>query len=122
MPLYGTAQAGGFPTVIYPGDSFTLFDGTETAGAAVKSIAFRRGLAPGGLNPGTTFQIVFPSSSTDSLVIQGSNLDVDADYITLATSTSKQTDFYTDTGDWAYYRAQLITYSGGGMPQVIAQR
>ena len=129
MPLYGVAQAGSNVTsglnltTLGVGESLKLFDGTETPGAGVKSVAFSRGAGsgpvPGG---GITFTIDFPSSSTDSLVIQAANQDVDADYQTIFTSTNNRHDNFTDTVFYEFYRAELVTYSGGGMPVVIAQR
>lgn len=129
MPLYGVAQPGSNVTsglnltTVGVGEKITLFDGTETPGATVKSVAFARGAGagpvPGG---GITFTADFASSSTSSLVIQGANQDVDADYTTVKTWTNVTHDNYTDTADFAFYRAQLVSYSGGGMPVVIAQR
>lgn len=121
MPLYGVAQAGGVLTAIQPGDSITLF-AAETLTAPQASVAFNRGYSPSATDAGTTFQILFASAPTSTLAIQGSNLDVDADYVTLYTSTSKQQDGYTDIGRWAFYRAKLLTQSGGGAVTVIAQR
>lgn len=121
MPLYGVAQAGGVLTCLIPGDSMTLF-AAETLTAPQASVAFNRGESPSGNDQGCTFQILFATAPTSTLAIQGSNLDVDADYVTLFTSTSKQQDGYTDTGRWAFYRAKLLTQSAGGAVTVNVQR
>ena len=137
MSLYGSPQigsrqwdpAGGLTpaqmaglnlTTLMPGESIKLFDGTEAAGASVKSVAIARSRGVAGYAP-VTFSIDFPSSPTDSLLIQGANFDVEGDYQTLYTSTNKQHDVYTDTGAWLFYRATLSSYSAGSMPIVAAQ-
>lgn len=121
MPNYGTPQAGGTLTALQPGDELYLFN-AETPAAPQASIAFARGYSPSGDDAGVTFQILFAAAPTDSLVIQGSNIDSDADYETLYTSTSKQQDAYTDTGRWAFYRAKLVSQTAGGAVTVLAQR
>lgn len=60
------------------------------------------------------FDISFLSAPTSSVLIQGSNVNTDAEYETLKTSTSVQKDGYTDTGGWRFYRAKLATQSAGG--------
>jgi hypothetical protein len=120
MPVYGVAQAGGVLTAVYPGESFKLFDGTETAALNLKSIAFNR--APGNMmSAQQVFTATFPSAPTATVSIQGSNDDVDAHYQTLGQITT-QTGNYADYGEFKFYRAQLTVYSAGGMPTVIVQR
>lgn len=121
MPNYGIPQAGGTLTALQPGDALALFN-AESPAAPQASIAFERAMGPGGVDGGTTFSVVFAAAPTDSLVIQGSNADVEAQYQTLFTSTNKQFDLYTDTGRWAFYRAKLVTQSAGGAVTVVAQR
>lgn len=118
---YGTPQAGGTLTALQPGDSLDLFN-AETPAAPQASIAFARGSSPSGSDQGVTFQIAFAAAPTASVVIQGSNIDSDADYETLYTSSNKQFDAYTDTGRWAFYRAKLVSQSAGGAVTVLAQR
>lgn len=121
MPAY---VAGRAPD-LRPGDmGYSIFDGTETPSAGLSSLAFARGQSPSGADQGTTFSISFPSASPNATVlIQGSNQDVDAQYQTLWTSTGLQYDNFTDdVGRWAFYRSQLSAYSSGGMPAVIAKR
>ena len=118
MPLYGVAQAGGVLSAIYPGQSFTIFSGTETPSAGIKSVAFNRPAAPGGVAVPFVFTVNFPSAPTASSVqIQGSNDDVDGQYQTLAT-IGAQNGYYSDFGQLNFYRAVLATYSVGGMPIV----
>lgn len=121
MPNYGIPQAGGTLTALQPGDALALFN-AESPAAPQASVAFVRAMGPGGVDGGTTFSVVFAAAPTDSLVIQGSNADVEAQYQTLFTSTNKQFDLYTDTGRWAFYRAKLVTQSAGGAVTVVAQR
>ena len=120
MPLYGVAQAGGVLTAVYPGEKFTLFDGTESPAAGVKSVAFNR--APGnGITNGQVFTVGFPFAPTATVQIQASNDDVEAHYQTLATVTT-QKGYYADYGEFRFYRAVLSAYSSGSMPTVIVQR
>lgn len=126
--LYGTPQAGSNTsgaaynlTALCPGDKITLFDGTETPGASVKSVAFSRAQTASGDN-GTTFFIQFGSAPTALVLIQSAFADVEADYQTVWSSTNTQQDAYTDVGRAPFYRAVLSTYSAGGMPVVTATR
>jgi nucleotide-binding universal stress UspA family protein len=79
MPNYGTPQAGGVLTALYPGDALQLF-AAETPAAPQASLAFARACSPDGTDNGTTFQIAYASAPTASLQIQGSNVDADAAY------------------------------------------
>lgn len=127
MPNYGVAQSGSNVVsglnlvVLNPGDQFFLFN-AESLTAPQASVAFNRGPGPTLEPAGIVFTIKFAAAPTDSLVIQGSNTDVDGDYQTLFTSTNKQFDYYADIGEFAYYRAKLVSQSAGGAVTVIAQR
>ena len=121
MPLYGVAQAGGVLSAIYPGNSFVLFNGTETPSAGLKSVAFSRALG-NGAQAQQVFTVTFPASPTATVVIQGSNDDVEAHYQTLSGNITTQTGYYADLGEFAFYRANLSAYASGGMPTVIVQR
>lgn len=107
---------------VQPGDSYSLFDGTEIPGASIKSAPFSRGESPSGSDQGSTFSMDFVSAPTAVVLIQGANVDAEANYVTLWTSTNTQHDNYTDTARWAFYRAVLSTYSAGGMPVVRVKR
>ncbi len=130
--LYGVAQAGynGPPnqgknlTALIPGDSYTLFDGTETPSNGLASVAIVRGTAPGFTDAGITFYVTGGAAITTTIDIQASNIDSDADYFTLATITpdSSGNGAYTDQGRAAFYRAKLSAYSTGNMPIVNCQR
>jgi len=127
MPLYGTPQAGSNPTPglnltsVIPGDSFTLFDGTESAANGLASVAFNRGYSPNGSNTCTFYCEGIPASCT--VDIQSANDDVEADYSTLASITSSTVPpAYTDIGTARYFRAKLSAYSSGAMPVVKVQR
>ena len=127
--LYGTPQSGSNTSgaaynirALSPGDKLTLFDGTETPGSAVKSVAFSRGYNPGGGVANTSFIINFASAPTAVVQIQCAYQDVEASYQTVYTSTDTQKDAYTDEGSAPFWRAQLLTYSAGGMPVVTAVR
>ena len=118
MPIYNVTQAGGVLSAVYPGQSFTLFSGTESPSAGIKSVAFNRPAAPGGIQAPFVFTVNFPSAPTSSSVqIQGSNDDVDGHYQTLATIAT-QNGYYSDAGQFNFYRAVLATYSVGGQPIV----
>lgn len=121
MPAYNTPQAGGTLTSVIPGDSYTLFN-AESLTAPISSIAFSRGESPSGSDQGMTFQMSFASTPTAVVVIQGSNQDIDALYETIWTSTNTQYDNYTDTTRWAFYRAKLVSQSGGGALTVTVKR
>jgi hypothetical protein len=112
VPVYGTPQAGGL-TALAPGESMKLFD-AETPGAATASIPFARAISASQDDAGTTFQII---AAAVGVLIQCSNVDVAADYVTVYTSVSL-IDAYTDIGRSAFYRA----VSPGGLITVIAQR
>src|SRR5690242_19474504 len=118
MPNYGTPQSGGL-TALAPGESMYLFN-AETPAAPQASIPFARAISASQDDAGTTFQIIFDAAPTAVVDIQCSNVDIDADYITVYTSTDTQFDAYTDIGRSAFYRAKLV--SGGGTLTVIAQR
>lgn len=127
--IYGTAQAGSNPvpgknlTSIGVGDSFTLFDGTEAPSAGLASVAFSRAMSPGAADNGVTFYATgMPSDAV--IEVEGSNTDVDGDYLVLYAMNpdTNGNAAYTDNGRPAFYRAVLSTYTTGAMPVVKAQR
>lgn len=123
MPLYGVKQAGGTVASIGPGEGDTLFDGTETPANGLKSVAFSRGSAGGQPGYGATFYASgIPAACT--VDIQGSNADIDGDYLTLQTLSpdANGNAAYTDIGYPAFYRATLSAYSTGAMPIVTVKR
>ena len=133
MPKYGTAQAGynansGLNlTSLIPGDlELTLFDGTETPAAGLKSIAFSRGYSPGASDNGITFTVIgMPTGMT--VDVQASAKDIDGDYTSIATlspSTTPDTGnaAYTDVGRSTFYRLYMSAYTTGAMPTAVAQR
>ena len=125
MPLYGITQAGGVLTAVGPGEKFVLFDGTETPGAAVKSVAYNRAPGPLGQPSPQSFTVTFASSATATVLVQASNDDVEAHYQTIATlafAGVTTPGYYADYGEFRFYRANLSAYTGGGMPTVTVQR
>jgi hypothetical protein len=94
----------------------------ETVATNYASIPFARQVSPSGDDAGSTFQILFASAPTATVNIQASNVDADASYVTVFTSTNKQTDAYTDIGRSAFYRVQVSNYSAGGALTVLVQR
>lgn len=121
MPLYKAGHYG--PTATQPGDTLMMFDGSETPGTNVKSIALSRATGPGNKPAGIVFTINYPSAPTATCVVQASNEDVDAEYQTVNTfQAGNQLDWYADIGNFAFYRAVLTAYTSGGMPKVVAQR
>lgn len=142
MPIYGVAQAGSSATLTFdsagnpiytptPGLNLTtlqigeymkLFD-AEAGVTGKTSVAIARGNPAGSADNGITFQIIWSGTPTGSTVeIQGSNVDVDADYETLYQSVATQFDNYTDTVRWNFYRAKLTVYASGTNLTVNAKR
>ena len=131
MPNYGDLPVGvgttvAGPTACIPGDQLILFN-NETVTPPQASIVMARANSPSGSDQGTTFFIEFAAVPTDSLKILGSNKTTAAvfnltDWYALYTSTNKKTDYYTDTGRFAYYCAYLASQSAGGKVIVNAQR
>jgi hypothetical protein len=119
MPNYGSGALG-VATQLFPGDLYYLFNG-ESPTAPQASIAIATAFAPNG-DAGFLFQIFFAAAPTSALVIQASNIDQDALYQTVYTSTNKQQDAYIDTDRWQFYRAKLISQSAGGVVTVVVKR
>lgn len=108
---------------LIPGEKISMFDGTETAAANLKSAAFSRGNAGGQPDSGITFAASgMPAGSV--IQIQGSLTDVDGDYYVIFTMNpdANGNAVYTDVGYSTFYRAVLSTYIGGAMPILKAQR
>ena len=128
MPNYSVPQAGfnGPPNeglnlaVLIPGDVYFLFN-AETPTAPQASVAFARGLGPNGQKGPILFTISFASSPTAVVEIQAADTDLDANYQTVFTSTSTQLDNYSDLGLFSFYRAKLVSQSGGGAITVKAE-
>ena len=116
MPNYGAAS----PIGLFPGQQYALFAAeTPTAPQSSQAVAVARPQSIG-YDP-VVFEIFFASAPTDSLVIQGAMADVDARYQTLYTSTNTQQDVYSDLGGFAFYRARLVSQSGGGAVTVTVR-
>lgn len=112
MPNYGTAQAGGVLTALQPSDGPYYLFNAESPTAPQASIAFARGYSPTG-NMAITFQVM--DASTAVVNIQGSNLDIAADYVICHTSnmaSGTPLDSYTDLNNFAFYRAYLVSGTG----------
>jgi hypothetical protein len=125
MPLYRQVEAGAQLTPIYPGQQFTLFNGTETPGTGVKSCAFMRAQAPDSLTPTPRlFVVTFPSSATATVLVEASNDDVEAHYQTVGTmgfAGVTTPGYYADAGMFRFYRGNLSAYTSGGMPTMTVQ-
>ncbi len=129
--LYGTPQPGFNPspnqglnlTEIIPGDYLTLLSPADPPGVNRTSVAVVRGPAPGFTDNGITFYVTGAPSGT-TVDIQGSNIDIDGDYYTLATISPNASGngAYTDAGRAAFYRAKISAYTTGAMPTVTTQR
>ena len=118
MPVYTATSS---PQVIQ-GDSFTLFDGTETPSAGLKSIAFER-KQYGSLNPSpSVFTVSFTNAPNATVLIEASNDLTEANFQTVGGPITTQHGYYSDIGSFRYYRANLSAYVGGLMPTVIVQR
>lgn len=132
MPLYGAAQAGYNRTSNQglnlsapgPGESATLFTGTEVSppvAGTTTSVAIARGTQGSGDN-GITFKASGGAAST-VVDIQSANSDVEAAYGTVGQIAGDGSDGgYSDNGRAAFYRAKISAYSTGSLPVVMAQR
>lgn len=123
MPKYGIPQGGGVLTQVDPGEGLILFN-AEKLTAPQAGLAFARGFTSPGPQPsGSVFTISFPGAGpTDSVGIQGANVDVDAEYQTLFTSTNLEKDYYNDVGEFAFYRPILLSGGVNLALTVIVQR
>ena len=122
MQLYGSSQAGGVLTGLWPGDALTVFDGTETAAAGLTSLAFVRCAGPSQYPFNVGFQIIGVAAGS-VVKIQASDVDTEADYQDVWISTGPLAlDIYTDYSPWKFYRAKLSSYTSGAMPQILVQR
>lgn len=107
---------------VSPGDlKYTLLDGTE-ANSALASVAIVRGPSLSQSQAFSTFYAVGLGAS-DTVDVQASNTDVDADYQTIGTMTSELaspagTPYFTDSGSPLFYRVR----KSGGTPVVTVQR
>lgn len=131
MPIYDTPQAGSYGppnqgknvTAVGPGDSITLFDGTESPAQGLSSIAFARGDSGSQDDAGLS---VFATGMASDLTIdiQGSNVNVDGSFTTLEQlfPDANGNAAATDIGRAAFYRAQISAYSSGTMPTCTVQR
>ena len=130
MAIYGVAQSGPNITspglnvaVLYPGDPYTLFDGTETVASNLKSVAIQRGPSPAAGDNGISFYA--KGMASDMIIdIQGAPRDVEAEYTTLwqITADASGLGAYTDIGRALCYRAVISTYTSGTMPTLKVQR
>lgn len=119
MPLYGSLSP---LTAVNPGESVALFN-AEVLVAPATSMAVGSAPGPGGaMDRGSTFTIDFAAAPTSSVLIQASNIDVEADYQTLYTSASTQHDNYSVTVPFRFYRCKLASQSAGGALTVILSR
>ena len=107
---------------VSPGDlKYTLFDGTEAA-SNIASVAIARGPSASQSQAYSTFFAVGLGAS-DTVDVQSSNTDVDADFQTIGTMTSESaspagTPYFTDSGSPLFYRV----VKSGGTPVVTIQR
>lgn len=116
MPNYGSGTNGS-PIAIAPGDRVALF-AAESPTAPQASVA----ICPfpnfvGGPPRSLVFTISWAAAPTTAVLqIQGANDDLDASYNAnvLHTTTNTQNDFYADLGQFAFYRAKLVSQSAGG--------
>ena len=120
MRPYGSA---GFQTAVSPGEELTLFDGTETPTAGLTSASFVRAPGPTQVPAPMLFTIHYAAGVPNATVlVQASNIDAEANYQTLKTSTNLQDDYYQDAGNFLFYRMKMSAYVSGGMPVGNVQR
>ena len=130
MPLYGINQAGANTagashnlTSVSPGDSYTLFNGTETVSTGTASVAYSRGNSPSMNDAGQTFYLSGCANGT-TVDIQTSNQDVAGTYFSVNTMTPNAAGnaAYTDIGRAQFVRAYIKAFVSGDTPVVIVQR
>jgi len=132
MPVYGTPQAGSNTanpgknlSAVCVGDTYVLFDGTETPEVGLASVAMARATQGSGDNGTTFYASGVPSDC--QVGIQGANEDIDSHYLTLTVidGADGEVGAYTDVGRAPFYRAILVTFGGGSpsaMPRVTVER
>ena len=121
MPLYSATNA----PQVFQGDSFALFDGTETPSAGLKSIAFERKQYGNLVPTSQVFTVTFPASATATILVQASNDNIEAHFQTVASLAFAGVTtpaYYADDGGFRFYRVDLSAYTGGTMPTVMVQR
>lgn len=107
---------------VSPGDlKYTLLDGTE-ADAELASVAIVRGPSLSQSQAYSTFFAVGLQAG-ESVDVQSSNTDVDADFQTIGTMASElnsppDAPYFTDSGSPKFYRV----VKSGGTPVVTVQR
>lgn len=106
---------------VSPGDNYVLLDGTE-ADAELASVAIVRGPSLSQAQAYSTFYATGLGAS-DTVDVQASNTDADADYQTIGTMTSELaspagTPYFTDSGSPLFYRVK----KSGGTCVVTVQR
>ena len=102
-----------------PRERIALFNAEPAAGQC--SIAVAPAPVPGSGIEQRVFTVWFAVAPAAVVVIQGSNVDADAQYQTLHTTSNLQTDYYLDYGVFAFYRVKLVSYSAGGALTVTVQ-
>lgn len=125
MPTYTQVLSGG-KRQCGPGESLTLFDGTETPAEGLASMCFARGYSAGQAQAYSTFHA--DGMPSDMVIdVQAANVDAEADYHTIGQMTSENASpagfpFFTDDGSPAFYRLKISAYTSGSMPIVTVQR
>lgn len=139
MPLWGTPRAGANPISalnfvdLRSGDYEKLLDGTETIATGSKSIAFARGMSPGGPDRSTFTVTGCPGGSTFDIQASSTKTDdaatlalMDASFQNVSLGGSGGTiignGFYTDTGASMFYRIIVTAFVAGDVPVVIVKR
>ena len=120
MPNYSNSFP---PFAIYPGDSVAVFNAeTPTPPQASQQVAI--GNVYGADDVGVSVLIVYASAPSSVTVnIQMSDADVDASYVTVASSTNTAGDSLNlNTQRHKFVRAQLAAQTGGGAITVRVAR
>lgn len=124
MPAFGAPVHA-----VYPGERFTLFDGTETVADEFASVAFALGYSVGGASGPMTF---FAKGMASDMVISAQAANgtpagaepAEADYATIDTivADANGDGYYTDAGNSGWYRVKITVYTTGTMPIVTVKR
>ena len=122
MLTYGSLQPGGSLTALYPGDTMTLFNGTEAPAVGLASLAFERS-PMASTDAGSTYSASgMPAGMT--LDVQVANVDAAGNYTTVAqmTADANGNSAVTDAGRAKFARISMSAYTSGAMPIVTVQR
>jgi hypothetical protein len=123
MPTYATPMAGGVFTSLCVGQGPYFLFNNEAVTTAEASTAISRATSPSGADNGITFQMEFASAPTAGIIeILATNVPQSPkhsfnlnEWSVVYTSTTDQTQSYTDIGRSEFYCAYAVTGPSGNL-------